>query len=245
MYIEEIKKLSLRYNFLKVLLIVVLVIILTFYLKAFFTIGVYYDDAFLKKEQVSSERHYIGKNKYGNLHITVKGLTNKSPEAEVIFKLPKDINKQYTVAFKDAGNWDQGIKNIKDGGDIVFEGDYRKGSYFLFDKNGRPLISDAVRVRVNGEISYNGNYEFSLKDVADFTYSAGDAIRGKYQYFVSAIFLFVITLIDVRYPLFFFNLKHFLNVRDPEPSDFYISMQRLSWIINPMIGIVLMIAAIS
>jgi len=245
MFIEKIKEALSRNIFIKVLSAVVLAVVLTFYFKVFFATGVYYDNSFLKKEQVSSDRHYIGKNKYGGIHITIKGIVNKHPEAEVIYRLPNDINKRYTVTFKDAGNWNLGIENIKDEDDIVFEGDYRKGSYFLFDKNGEPLVSDAVRVRANGEIFYNVNYKPSLKGVADFAYSAEDTIRGKYEFFIPAVFLFIITFIDIRYPLFFFTLEHFLDVKDPEPSDFYISMQRVSWVVLPIIGIVLMIAAIS
>lgn len=51
-------------------------------------------------------------------------------------------------------------------------------------------------------------------------------------------------LIDFRYPLFFFRLSHCIDVDDPQASEFYIAMQRASWIIYPIIGVALMIAAI-
>lgn len=59
-----------------------------------------------------------------------------------------------------------------------------------------------------------------------------------------AIFLFILTIIDIKDPMLFFRLNHFLSVRDPEPTDFYISMQKVGWVVMPLLGIVLMIVAI-
>lgn len=222
------------------------IVLLILYFKAFFTTGVYFDDSFLKKEVLASDSHYIGKSAHGSIHITVKGLKNKHGSAEVIYRLPNNINKRYTVNFKNAGNWDMGIENIKDeAGNIVFEGEYRKDSNFLYDKDGKPMISDAVRIRANGEkVSYNANYRVSLKSVADFASFAKDTVHGKFELLFLAIVLFTITIIDIKFPLFFFSLRHALHVKDPEPSDFYIEMQRATWIVLPIIGVLLMIAAI-
>lgn len=246
MDIERIKQMISKSIFLKALLTVLLIAILFFYFRTFFATGVYFDDTFLKKEVVSSDSHYIGKSIYGDIHITVKGLKNKHSNVDVIYRLPNNINRQYTVSFKDAGNWELGIENIKDEDDkIVFEGEYRKDSFFLFDKNGQPLMEDIIRIRINGDTPYNGSYKVPLKSVADFASFANDTIRGKYKFLVPAIFLFVLTLIDIKFPLFFFTLKHLLDVKDPEPSDFYIMMQRISWYVYPIIGVILMIVAIN
>ncbi len=245
MPIERIKEVISKNIFIKVLLSVFLVIVLIFYFKAFFTTGVYYDGTFLKKEVVSSDTHYVGKSASRGIHITVKGRKNKHNSAEVFYRLPNNINKQYTVNFKDAGNWNLGIENIKDeAGNIVFEGEYRKDSSFLFDKDGKPMISDAVRISVNGKTFYNENYKISLKNVADFSVFAKDTIRGKFEFLFLAIILFVLTAIDIKFPLLFFTLKHMWEVRDPEPSDFYLEVQRATWIVFPIVGVVLMIVAI-
>ncbi|MFA9377156.1 MAG: hypothetical protein ACERKZ_10450 [Lachnotalea sp.] len=51
-------------------------------------------------------------------------------------------------------------------------------------------------------------------------------------------------VIDIKFPLFFFQTRHLLEVSNPEPSDFYMFMQRISWVVYPVIGTVLMIMAI-
>ncbi|MEA4961040.1 MAG: hypothetical protein VB114_05185 [Lutispora sp.] len=246
MIAEKIKQMSSKDIFLKILLPIILLIVLIFYFKAFFTIGAYYERTFLVKEVAASDNHYIGKSKYGDIHITVKGLENEGSSAEVIYRLPNNINKQYIVNFKNAENWGLGIENIEDeDGNIIFEGEYQKGSQFMFDKNGEPLMDYAdVRVSLGLEAVYSADYKVSLKSVADFASFANDTIRGEYEYLILAIILFLIIAIDIKYPLFFFELRHCLDVRDPEPSDFYIAMQRISWVAYPIIGIVLMAAAI-
>ena len=60
----------------------------------FFTTGVYFDDIFLKKEVVSSDTYYKGKNKFGPIQITVKGELNKHNSADVLYSCANNINKK-------------------------------------------------------------------------------------------------------------------------------------------------------
>ena len=45
--------------------------------------------------------------------------------------------------------------------------------------------------------------------------------------------LFHDALLDVLFPTALFYINHACDVRDPEPSDFYITMQKASWAIYP------------
>ncbi|MBB6217153.1 hypothetical protein HNQ80_003259 [Anaerosolibacter carboniphilus] len=218
--------------------------ILILYFKTFFTTGVYFDDTFLKKEAEGSDTHYVGKSKHGDFHhITVKKGIDQQSGVDVIYRLPNDLNKKYTVTFRDAVNLEIGIESIKnEEGNIIFEGEYSKNMPFLFDKNGDPLMEyDYI---IDEEISYNADYRIPLKNVVDFSTFSNETIRGRFELLMFAIILFVLTAIDIKFPLFFFMLKNFLHVRNPEPSDLYITMQRISWYMYPIIGIILMIAAI-
>lgn len=231
------------------MLITIVIAVLSLYFKAFYTTGVYFDDTFLKKRVVSSENHYIGKSIYGRIQIIVKELSNKQNSVEVIYYLPNNINRQYTVSFKNTNEWEQDIENIKDkGGNIIFHGGkFRKDVPFLFDAYGQPFIQgiqDKIPVQIYGENPYNANYNVPLYSVVSFATFAKDTIRGKYSILAVSILIFVLTLIDIKYPLFFFKLRNSLDVKNPEPSDFYITMQRLSWYVSPIIAIVLMIVAI-
>lgn len=230
---------------LKGLLLAVLAVALIFYFIVFFTKGAEFDDTFLKKEVVSADAHYMGRNMYGSIHITVKGLKDVHRSAEVIFRLPNDINRRYTVNFKDQKDWDAGIENIKDGdGNIVFEGEYRKDRSYMVDKNGELWLNYNARVLTYGESPYNEDFRISLKNVADFVYSVKDTTRGNYELLVLALFFLAITIIDIKHPLFFFDWKYSFSVENPQPSDTYLTLQRISWVAYPAIAVLLMMAAI-
>lgn len=199
----EIKNIVIKNKYIKFFLII---FVLSIYFKTFFSIGVYYDDIFLKKEVIGTDVHYKGKTIFGVLHITVKGIKNRHDRVDVIYRLPNDINEQYTVIFKDPNNWDLGITSIKDeNGNVVFEGTYKKGSYFLFDKNGKPILDNKVRVYSNGASPYNDYYRIGLKSIVKFAMFENDRIRGDYINLFFAIFLSIILLIDIKFPLFFFR----------------------------------------
>jgi len=245
MDIESMKQGIEGNRLLKGIILAFLAAALILYFIVFFTRGAEFDDTFLKKEVVSSDAHYMGKNMYGSIHITVKGLKDVHRSAEVIFRLPNDINRRYTVNFQDPKNWDAGIENIKgEDGSIVFEGEYRKDRDFMVDKNGEFWLDYNARVMKYGESPYNEYYKISLKNVADFAYSAKDITRGNYGLLVLALFFLAITIIDIKYPLFFFNLKYSFSVENPQPSDTYLALQKISWIAYPAIAVLLMIAAI-
>jgi hypothetical protein len=165
MDIESIKQDIERNRLLKGIILASLALALIFYFMAFFTRGAEFDDTFLKKEVMSSDAHYMGKNMYGSIHITVKGIKDVHRSAEVEFRLPNNINSRYTVNFKDPKNWDAGIENIKDGdGNIVFEGEYRKDRDFMVDKNGEFWLDYNARVITYGESPYNWKYSFSVEN---------------------------------------------------------------------------------
>ncbi|WP_339366025.1 hypothetical protein, partial [Vallitalea maricola] len=66
------------------------------------------------------------------------------------------------------------------------------------------------------------DYKVPLINVVELSLRDNEQKRGAGHLVFLAFFLFGITIFDYKYPLFFFNLKHILSVRDPEPSDFYI-----------------------
>ncbi|WP_352419673.1 hypothetical protein [Proteiniborus sp.] len=244
MNIDLVKQRISNKKSLRFLLAILIVILLFLYLKYFFTTGVFYDDAFLKKQGEYPNIQYIGKAKQGIIQISVKALTNKQDSIDVNFRLPNDINKQYNVSFKDVDYWGYSNLNIKDeNGNTVFHGQYIKDSPFLFDENGTPFWEEAGII-VNKEINYNEDYKIFLKSIADFAALANEGIRGEFGYLVLAIIIFALTLIDIKYPLLFFSLNHMFTVKDPEPSDFYISMQQISWVVMPIIGLILLIVAV-
>lgn len=227
---------------LGMIVFIFILLILILYFKSFYTQGMYFNDVFLKREETSLGSIYS--NQRENVQISVEN--NRDDESiKVIYALPNDIHRQYQVSLQNGTNMETVPLKIEDvEGKLVFEGIYREDSPFLYDKGNDLFMNDSFQTRVNGEIDYNKDFEASLKSVADFAVGA-NTIRGKYELLAFAILLFVITAIDIKYPLFFFTLKHFLTVNDPEPSDLYLSIQRTCWYIYPFIGILLMFFSIN
>lgn len=246
MNIELLKQKIQNRKFLGPSLVILVVIVLILYLKYFFTIGVFFDDTFLKKQGKYPNIQYVGKTSQGSIQISVDVLNKEQNNIDVTFKLPNNINKQYNVRFKDSSVWGLSDIVVEDYSDnVIFEGQYNESISFLFDKYGVPSTDNkTTMVRANEKVTYNENYEVSLKEVADFAAFANKTTRGKLGYLVIAMLIFTLTLIDIKYPLLFFKLNHMFHVKDPEPSDFYISMQQMSWVIMPIVGLAFLIAAV-
>lgn len=233
---EKIKNLFYKKNRLFTLISIFAIILLVFYFKAFFTRGVYFYDKFLKKEVKNTETHYYNKK----IHIIVDKIDSNN--TIVTYNLAENLKKEFYVNYflKDVGKYNiKGLKNEL--GNTVFEGEYQIGDLLLFDERGEPII-DAISMGL-GQFSYD-TYEVTPLSTLNFAFSANDRIRGEVGPLMMAILLFILTFIDIKYPLFFFTLNHFLDVKDPEPTDFYLSMQRVGWVVLPLIGVLLMILAI-
>lgn len=41
--------------------------------------------------------------------------------------------------------------------------------------------------------------------------------------------------LTVAFPMAWFKLNRFLSVRDPEPSDFYLAMMKVEWVLVPVL----------
>ncbi len=233
----------------KIILLAVLVVLIILYFKTFFTLGVYFNDTFLKKEVLFDETHYTGKSKYGDIQIIVKGEANelRKCKAEVSYHLPNNINKIYTVYYNHEKEWLLGTLVIKDEKDkTIFDGRYQKGSLFLYDNNNKPLIEENIGFFTGTaqNVTYDAGYKIPLKSVVEFSLLEKEELRGNIGLLFYAIILLIITIIDIKSPLFFFTLSHCLDVKDPEPTDFYITMQKISWVIMPIIALIMLIVAI-
>jgi len=244
---EKIKQFK-NNKLIRRIIYVLLAVIIFLYLKLFFSTGVYYNDSFLNKVNLSNETQYIGKSRQGDIQITVKGQANvkKESSAEVIFNLPNNIYEHYTVNLSDEEEYFLGNVEIKKNDDVIFNGKYQQGSMFLYDMNNEPIIEGLTLSVSNGknEVIYDNNYSIPLISIVHFALHENDRIRGNGGMLLAAAILIFFTFIDIKYPLFFFELRHSFEVEDPKPTEFYISMQKLSWGINSTIVLVLLIMAI-
>ena len=59
--------------------------------------------------------------------------------------------------------------------------------------------------------------------------------RGSIGLYVLMVAMTLLLMLDVAHPLVLFKLQHMLDVRDPEPTEFYLGMQRVGWVIYPVL----------
>jgi len=226
------------------ILIFIGVLLVGLYLKTFYTEGAYFEGVFLRKETKTSASYYIGSHEECDIRIVVDALRNTGDSVSVRYSLPNNIDENYKVDFITANNWDEGVNRISHNGNTLFQGKYIKGDIILKDVNEGPIFEDYTRIVFPDKATFNNEYKISKIDTAKFASYHNDTIRGKYEYFICALVLALVLMIDIKYPKLFFKLKHGLDVSNPEPSDFYIDCQRLAWVVYPIIIVVLFLVAI-
>jgi hypothetical protein len=220
-----------------------LLLLLVVYFRIFFTTGIIVDDTFLKKTIRSSEIDYTGKSEFGTLEVTVQGHRNKDSTSIVTYHLPNQIYRQFTVQLVDGSDWSRGITSISDSyGKSVDIIRYTSEEPFLYDVNGEPMIDINGMTYFSGENPYENSYKVNLKNVADTATYSRELIRGNYVYLIFAVILIGFTLIDIRFPLFFFHMRYALSVDNPEPTDWYLFLQKVAWHVYP--AVIFMIAAL-
>lgn len=109
--------------------------------------------------------------------------------------------------------------------------------------NGEPDWSQ-MRVSYNGNSMFVPGYKAAVKESVDLAVRADETIRGKWDFLLLALFIFAAVGLDMAFPLLGFSLSHRMWVENAEPSDAYLFMQRLGWVVMPILGLVIMVVAV-
>lgn len=155
--------------------------------------------------------------------------------AQFLLDFSPHFSGEYQVAFGKEGS--QGRETIfSSGEDLLWEGYYSQDEFLsLRDKNGD--YTDWVEIY---STPYNWN-EFTppMDDLVKL--AAGDNVhrRGSWVFFAVTALLGAVMALTTAFPMAFFKLQHFLDVRDPEPTDFYLATAKLSWAIGPVLLLIL------
>lgn len=136
----------------------------------------------------------------------------------------------------------QGIE-IRLGSEVLFRGNYEPGPFItLTDENGEPFFElHTYAVASDGTIMEDGRVisekEYrapSLPTLAEVAFGPELTHRGNIGIFLLVMLLAVFNIFQICFPGFFFRLSllgHVQNIDDAEPSDFYIAMERLEWLV--------------
>ena len=116
------------------------------------------------------------------------------------------------------------------GGYETFAGDVR----MWYDRTGHLYDVYDITWDSGGTVSCAPE-ELQCDQLADFAIDPVPVARGDWRIYGLLLLVSCAIAVDVAAPTFWFDLNHSCNVRNPEPSDFYIAMQRISWVIYPIL----------
>jgi len=225
---------------------VILALFLMVYLPFFLQKGIVLDESFLRKTQTENGTLYSGKVNGVKTTIIQIGEVANDPFVELKVLEGNEPEKVFTISILDKVKNELGEKysfSIEEpSGEVMVFGYNSREIHPLTDETGSPIfmIDNMVFSFESDELTAMENLMFKVVRIA---FGDADAIRGNVGFFIFALIFLGMTFVDFRWPLFFFTLDHFLFVRDPEPSDLYLSIQRGRWIVAPIISIFLLAVA--
>ena len=130
-----------------------------------------------------------------------------------------------TVTDGDGDAWPR-VEILRDG-ETLFRGGYNTEYLMLFEEDGSWHTGDMVYAGTEPPAP-----DFDEFDILRFAKGPKLERRGSWAaWAMAALLLSGITALGVAFPMTMFRLNHFLSVKDPEPTEFYLSMQRLSWVV--------------
>ena len=120
---------------------------------------------------------------------------------------------------------------------LLFEGgydpEYGMGWYDL-DGNWDPFAMSVSYSSTAGD-DYWEHYETDRGTILSFARGPQLVSRGSWMLYFTMLLFSGLLALDAAYPLALFRWQHMCDVKDPEPSDFYLEMQRAGWCIYPIL----------
>lgn len=236
----------------RVLLIVMAIEILAFFFATLVMInrpGLEYQDALLYPGTEGDIQIYQG---------TVDGETARfavSPEWEVSYQWGDYTYGPYQISedpssVPDGYEGSQGIE-IRLGDEVLFRGCYLPSSTFpLIQEDGESLWEDSNIYMISGEKIWRNGQEITEREYREPSLSALARValgteltrQGNILLYLLITVLAVFNVLQICFPGLFFRRYIRWRVRDPElaePSDFYIAMERMEWVVIAIVCLVL------
>jgi hypothetical protein len=222
----------------KILLVILAAMILLFGILnvvSLFRKGVVFDEHLLRIRETEEATVYAGK-----VHGEEVSVTVRSELQQVEYVVGDQIHDIYTVEYplesiKTEFGTADGIRILKNE-KLLFEGGYFPNQDILLwvDSNGEWDTGIQISYSNYGEPE-KAPRELTRTNVMYFLEGPEAVHRGSVGLYLLMVLFNVLLMVDVAYPLVLFKLQHMLDVRDPEPTDFYLGMQRAGWVIYPFL----------
>ena len=106
--------------------------------------------------------------------------------------------------------------------------------WYDLEGNWDPFSGSEATLRTSGE-NYWDSYKTSAGTILAFARGPERTARGSWMLYFTMLLFSGLLALDAAYPLALFRWQHMCDVKDPEPSDFYLGMQRAGWCIYPIL----------
>ena len=204
--------------------------------------GVAFSDSLLRAETSETAAVYTGKVKGQAVCIQVEPAGDN--RTDVVYQAGDRPAQTYTLEYPtetpvatQSGTTVDGVRVWRDGS-LLFEGglDPDAESVFRWYSPDGTWDADMVISVSTGEDEDYGPPEYLSRDsVWSFAQGPDTSARGSVGIYLLMLLFSALVALDAAFPRVLFYMQHCCDVRDPEPSDFYLAMQRLGWVVYPVL----------
>lgn len=114
--------------------------------------------------------------------------------------------------------------------EVLFSGGYDPEAAFVNSKYYRDSGTSASLSTICFAISGEGaeSLELSASNILFFADEPDLSVRGNWGYYLIAVLVSIVGAVAIAFPDELFYLRHFLHVHDPEPTELYYTVHKLS-----------------
>lgn len=207
--------------------------------------GVLLDGAILRPTETADTVTYAGELHGERVSISVRTesdtVTVITCETESggsdVYRMEYPLDPILAVDGFAQGEMVDGIRITKNGG-VLFAGGYDRkvtpSEAGWYDSQGRWDQGALAEITV-GIAGQSGTLDLSIQDVVWLGSGPELTARGSWALYAVMLLCSLVLALDAAFPLALFYWRHMCDVRDPEPSDFYLIVQRIGWVVYPIL----------
>jgi len=209
--------------------------------------GVVFDGTLLRLQEADGGTTYTGKlhgeqvsvsvvRESGAVTTVTCTVEDQTPD---VYRMEYPLDPILAADGPAEGQMVDGIRITKNG-KTLFEGgfdrDTASSGFGWYDAGGRWDSGVAVSSNVGGgQAGQTLSLTLDERNVMYFARGPELTARGSWVLYGMMVFLSILAALDTAFPLTLFRLRHCCDVRNPEPTDLYLAMQRLRWVLYPVL----------